>query len=306
MRSLFSKRGQASGSAGVYIHGSGIAIVEVDRSDAENPKIIRCDYVNIPDGQSANDVLGKVAHSSLPVVAVLPSASYQLLLVEAPEVAAEELRAAVRWRIRDLVDFHIDDAVIDVVQMPEQARGGQLQMMYAVAARADDITAHVGAVTAAGRNIDVVDIQELAQRNIAALLDEDEYGVALLCLDENQGLLTLTRQSTIYLTRRIEIGSQSLAGDPDAASELIESLALEVRRSLDYFESHYAQKPIQSLYVSGFAPAERNALGLELSTAVKPLDLSTLLPSDLDSAIGDEFYWLPALGAALRVDPVTL
>ncbi len=52
-----------------------------------------------------------------------------------PAACDNELRAAVRWRIKDLIDFHIDDAVIDVFEMPAHARGGPNRMMYAVKAR---------------------------------------------------------------------------------------------------------------------------------------------------------------------------
>ena len=47
-------------------------------------------------------------------ITTLNIGSYALLLVEAPDVPATELRAAIRWRVKDLIDFHIDDAVIDV------------------------------------------------------------------------------------------------------------------------------------------------------------------------------------------------
>ena len=41
------------------------------------------------------------------------------------------------WRVNDLIDFQIDDAVNDVFEMPRQGRGGPNRMLYAVAARAD-------------------------------------------------------------------------------------------------------------------------------------------------------------------------
>ena len=72
-----------------------------------------------------------------PTVSVLDPAVYHFSLVEAPDVPADELRAAVRWRIKDLIDFHIDDAVIDVFEMPPHARGGPHRMMYAVTAKAE-------------------------------------------------------------------------------------------------------------------------------------------------------------------------
>lgn len=59
-----------------------------------------------------------------PTVSVLDPSGYRLPLVEAPDGPPAELRAAVRWRVKSLIDFHIDDAVIDLFEIPSHARGG--------------------------------------------------------------------------------------------------------------------------------------------------------------------------------------
>ena len=69
----------------------------------------------------------------VPLSSLLAIGDYQLLMVEAPEVPPAELRAAIRWRIRDLIDFHIDDAVLDVFDVPPSgARGVQQHLVHAV------------------------------------------------------------------------------------------------------------------------------------------------------------------------------
>ena len=72
---------------------------------------------------------------SMAISGVLQSSEYQLALVETPDVPPAELRAAMRWRLRDSIDFRVEDAVIDVFDIPPQSRGSQGRMMYAVAAR---------------------------------------------------------------------------------------------------------------------------------------------------------------------------
>src|SRR5436305_12451607 len=46
---------------------------------------------------------------------LLAQSDYQMLLVESPNVKREELKSAVRWRIKDMIDYHVDDATIDVL-----------------------------------------------------------------------------------------------------------------------------------------------------------------------------------------------
>src|SRR5690606_14958471 len=72
-------------------------------------------------------------------ISVMDAGSYNLLLVEAPDVQPAELRAAIRWKIKDMIDFHLDDAVIDVFEVPDQKAAGRNQMMYAVVARASKV-----------------------------------------------------------------------------------------------------------------------------------------------------------------------
>ena len=83
-------------------------------------------------------------------------------------------------------------------------------------------------------------------------------------------------------------------------------LALELRRSLDYFESHNEQTSIRELHTSGLEAADREAIAAELGVAVREVDLTTLF--DTDDALSAELQRLcmPAIGAALRKDPVAL
>jgi MSHA biogenesis protein MshI len=236
---------------------------------------------------------------------VLDPSGYRLLLVEAPDVPPDELRAAVRWRVKDLIDFHVDDAVIDVFEMPPHARGGPRRMMYAVTAKADVVKREIERVEAAGFKLDVVDIPELSLRNIAALL-ESGRGAALLYLSERRGTLLLVRQGVLYLARHIETGVATLAEADELRADLVAGLALEVRRSLDYFESHYEQTSILKLHVSGLEAADREAIARELGLGVAEVDLAELF--ETDEALSPELQRLcmPAIGAALRKDPVAL
>lgn len=245
-----------------------------------------------------------------------------LLLVEAPEVDPTELKAAVRWRIKDLIDFHVDDAVIDVFDIEGQR--GRTKMMYVVVARIATVQEHINLLESVDVNLSVIDIAELAQRNIAALLPEDQNGVALLHLTPRGGLLTLTRQGSLFLARNLEFGTDQLAAELPAAREeseftldtedegpspgltrLMDSIVLEVQRSLDYFESHFGLPPASGLVLAPMTqtiPGLAGYLGGNLGLPVRMLDLNTVL--ECEQTLSDELQalCLPAIGAALRVE----
>lgn len=60
---------------------------------------------------------------------VLHGKDYQLLLLENPSVPEEELREAVRWKIKDLIDSDIDKVAVDVFHQPDK------NMIYTVVAQ---------------------------------------------------------------------------------------------------------------------------------------------------------------------------
>jgi MSHA biogenesis protein MshI len=306
MLSLF-KRGRATGSQiGVFVTAEGVAAAELATAAGSKPRLTRCIY----EKQGTHDpfvrVLAGLANRRAPAVSVLDPGGYRLVLVEAPDVPADELRAAVRWRVKDLIDFHVDDAVIDVFEMPPHARGGPNRMMYAVTAKADFVKNQIDLIEGVGLKLEVIDIPELSLRNVATLLETEERGTAFLYLGERRSTLLLVRQGVLYLARHVETGVASLAEAGELRSDLVAGLALEVRRSLDYFESHYEQTSIPQLYVSGLEESDREQIGRELGIAVRGVDLKKLL--DMDDTLSPELQrlCLPAIGAALRNDPVTL
>jgi MSHA biogenesis protein MshI len=300
-----TRKCRATGQIGVYLTPEGAAAAHVATTAAGKPRLTRCVY----EKEGGRDVLARLA-ARLPnrrarAVGVLDEAAYRLLLVEAPDVPADELRAAVRWRIKDLIDFHIDDAVVDVFEMPRHARGGPQRPMYAVTAKADVVKHEIERIEAAGLGLEAVDIPELCLRNVAMLLDSGR-GAALLYLGERRSTLLLVRQGVLYLARHIETGVATLAEAGELRADLVAALALEIRRSLDYLESHYEQTSMQRLCVSGLEAADREAIARDLGLPVEELDLATLFEADEAPSPELARLCMPAIGAALRKDPLAL
>jgi MSHA biogenesis protein MshI len=307
MLTIFARAAKSGGQTGIHRTGSGTAAAQVvDAPPGERPVLAHCHFEPASDHDAAIRAVRRIPNRKLPAVSVLPSERYSMLLVEAPDVPADELRAAVRWRIKDLIDFHIDDAVLDVFQMPRRGRGGPNQMMYAIAARADGVRAEIEAAEEAGVRLAAIDIPELCLRNLALLLDRDERGLALLYLAETSGVLLIVRQRTLYLARRLETGVRTLADANGLRTELVAGLALEARRSLDYFESHYEQSALSVLYSAGLGPADLDQMSGELGISVRNIELGTLFESGIHFDDDLARRCMPAIGAALRHDELAL
>jgi hypothetical protein len=89
-------------------------------------------------------------------------------------------------------------------------------------------------------------------------------------------------------------------------SELIAGLALEARRSLDYFESHYEQSSLSVIYTAGLDPADLDQMASELGLSVRNIELASLFETSIDFDDEQSRRCIPAIGAALRHDEVAL
>jgi MSHA biogenesis protein MshI len=252
---------------------------------------------------------GKVlAHAA--VSGVIDTNDYQLVQVEAPEVPAAELVAAVRWKLREVINFPVTEAVIDVFDTPQSPLRSQSKTLSAVAARSSAVQRITELVAPRARGFDVLDIPELCLRNLSVLLPQDAKGVALLALSDKFAQLILTHQGVLYLTRRIELrppmdmrldstDNAATAGSGiDAAA-----LALELQRSLDYYESFFDQPPIADLVLApGDARAKQLAaeLAAEISLNIELFAAERLFEVDASIEIDTRWPGLLALGAAVR------
>jgi MSHA biogenesis protein MshI len=240
---------------------------------------------------------------------VLAGGDYQFMSVEAPNVPRDELKSAMRWRLKDILDFPIDEATFDVLDIPldPNAAVRPQQSVFAIAARNSVVAARQKLFNDAKVKLRVVDIPEMAQRNVSALLEQDGRGVAVLAFGEDGGLLTVSWRGELYLSRRIDVNlAQILDGDHDRKHQSFDKITLELQRSLDNFERQFSFISVAKLVL-----APTGATGLEeylssnLYTRVETLDLAALFDlervPDLADPARQQRFFVP-IGAALRTE----
>jgi MSHA biogenesis protein MshI len=244
---------------------------------------------------------------------LLKPQEYHILLVEAPAVKPEELKSAVRWRIKDMLDYHVDDATIDVLDVPVPAGANQrAHYMYTVAARNDTIRATLDRFQAGGIALTVIDIPDTAQRNVAVRLETEQRGVVALTFDADGGLVTVSFKGELYLSRRLELTAVQLteaAGDERA--RLLDRVLVETQRSLDHCERTYPFFSLSRVVIGPFAgdAALRAHLAANLYLPVEGLELSQVvrLPAEARAwNSAQQARWLKLIGAGLRVEKKAL
>jgi MSHA biogenesis protein MshI len=307
---FFSKAQNNAAWLAMVPQRDGIAAASVRRGGTEGAKPAVTHAVFFPGAPSADalDKAAKEMHSAnYRCTTVLAGGDYQFMSAESPNVPREELKSAMRWRLKDILDFPIDDATFDVLDIPldPNAVVRPQQSVFAIAARNGVIAARQKLFNAAKVKLRVIDIPEMAQRNVSALLEPEGRGVAMLSFGEDGGLLTVSWRGELYLSRRIDVtAAQVLDEDHDRKHQSFDKITLELQRSLDNFERQFAFISVAKLVL-----APSGATGLEeylssnLYTRVETLDLGTLLDlervPDLADPARQQRFFVP-IGAALR------
>ncbi|MBF0181176.1 MAG: hypothetical protein HQM03_14230 [Magnetococcales bacterium] len=297
--------------------GIGMAHMTFPGGPGEKPRLLHCQFHPLAAGQSPGRVAAAMVKArkleKARFAGVLDRGSYVLFPAEAPDLPREEWASAMRWRIKEQIEFPPAQAVIEVFDMPGPIPDRDSGRIYVAVARGADVRRHVNLFLDGGLNLTAIDIPELALRNLAAGLADDREGMALLHLEAGHGLVLMLKKGRFYLSRRIEIGLHALleslvdASEEDlpraiSNSRLVDQIALEAQRTMDYFESHFSQASAVSLHIAPLVtpiPGLRQALAERLGMRVKEFPLQEVL--DLADGIDEReaARVLLALGAAL-------
>ena len=280
---LFGSKGRKPGWMCINLMPDRVDVSHVLVAGKARPEIVLCDSYR-KEGDAAA-TLGRLRRElqldRYRCTTVLKSSDYQIVPVDMPNVPAQEAKIAVRWRIKDMIDYPVEAAAVDAVFIP--GADGTIErsaQMLAIAAKTETITATAKPFNDADIPLEVIDIPELAQRNLAHRLETEGRGLALLALDERGGLLTFTSGGELYQHRRIEISLKSFEGiGPEQRKVLYDRLVLELQRSLDHMYRQFRHVAVARVMVTPVPGAEdmREYLAANLDIPVALVHLSEIM-----------------------------
>jgi MSHA biogenesis protein MshI len=188
-----------------------------------------------------------------PAAITLPPGAYSMLQIDRPPVEEDELVAAARWRVGGLLDYPVDEAVLQVFEAPQPNERQRAPMLNVVAAPARAVRELAGMVRKAGLVPQKVTVAELAIRDLVGLAPGGADTIVSVFLTGRQGLIQVTRSGQIYLSRRLDYGLSSVKPVDVLATGIQNTLPLELRRTIDYFDSHFSGGGIRRILAG---PAE--------------------------------------------------
>jgi len=302
-----------NGQLAIAPSDDGLAIADL-QPGADHPSLKLCEFAPWEGDTSREDVMtaqsAELKLKNRLCASVLPATEYSILSIEAPNVPDDEIQSAIRWQIRDMIDFDADEAVVEIFPAPQGNGVQQKRRLYVVVTRAQTIKALVDLVTHANTKLDIIDIPELALRNIAAKLSEDDAGLAMVHLSSERGMVLISRQKQLYFARTMDIGintlnkvAPSVGSLALADNDAFDRIVLEIQRSLDYYDRYFYQPPIAGVV---FAPLPEPIPGLfeyvqaSLGIAVRELDIAEVVDVEQTIDRSKLAQCVVAIGAALR------
>lgn len=291
---LKRSRGPKAGRTGLSLQGDSMALVHL--APQHGRTVVQLAELLDGDPRHLRERVAQLGLGGSPCVLLPDAADYQLLLATRPQVEEAELAQAMRWQIRDQVSQAPESLVVDAWPLPDEAWRGRNPMAYCAVLPRQRMRELAGLVKDAGLELEAIDIGEMALRNLG-LLAGSNRALALLQPGEQDSLLTVQLGDELCMARRIGSGLLN-------RGEASNALALEIRRSLDYFERQFTRGPVSRLLVlpSLLALGELQA---SLGLPVEELD-APLLHSTAFDALGGHgrAACIPALGAALRQENI--
>jgi MSHA biogenesis protein MshI len=176
----------------------------------------------------------------------LSISKYQLLQVDRPEVENSEMTQALHWAIKEQLP---SDAPFTIDYFDPPAIAANVAKLNVVAILTKDILEIRDGILKAGLALNIIGIGELATCNL--LMPSDD---AIITLNQEEGgqlSLNIVKHNQLFFSRRLR-GYENLAhfSQEELKIGVVDSLSLEIQRSMDYFESQLRQAPVKKVYVS--------------------------------------------------------
>ena len=308
VRSESDPQGELEDHIGIHFSDVGLTLVHVNKKNnalsfqqlfQEKESNHKSQVSWLKDKVDSHHLRGMVA------TILLPMSDYQIFLIDKPKVLDSEIKEAVQWQIAGYIEFPIEEAVVDYIELPYKETLEGNPRMYVIVAEKNSIQKKIDCVQLAGLQVNNVDICQNALLKIAFQLDDPEEGQALLHIEDSISHLIIFKDKTLYMMRELDIGLNDLSAfeSEKSAIQLYHDLSLEIQRTLDYCSSNLKNAGVTRLLLTPLnkkTPQLLSHLSNLLGLPVREIDFSEIIKDCEKISFTPEKNYTFALGAALE------
>lgn len=315
-----SKQEVSGLQVGVCITPEGIAIASIDSAVPAGtlPRLNNCQFITTPKKSDQSNILVNMVKTQklegAKTVCILSASQYDLFLIEEPEVTPAELLAAVRWKVKDYLEYPIEEAVIDYMSLPSRALDVKGKMGYAVVAKQVMIDDMVQLMSSAGLKVMAVDVAESAVCHVMSNLKEMTDGFLCFRLLPGVSQIIILKGGLVMLMRNVdlnqdylfaprEVDGQPIVPTDDEKDKFMNDIALEIQRSIEYSVTNLKQGTVRQVV---FMPANSflepliEELKEGLGMNVRLMQLSEVATTAQKMSLIEQGQCVLAVGGALR------
>lgn len=210
---------------------------------------------------------------------ILAPSLYQLVLMDALDVNPKEMAKALRWQLKGLIDYPLNDIAVDAFIVPPHGAGDKRKKVFAAVTLQSALVNRVQWIENCCLKVHSVSIAELA---LSALLSRfpmtTDAPQLVISYDDEICQLHVFYRGDLYLFRSLTMNRTITQPNSMAKQDML----LEIHRSIDYCLMELKFPEPKHVF---FTPAFYEALDLldflkeELGKDVQVLDVNSLFAS---------------------------
>jgi type IV pilus assembly protein PilM len=260
--------------------------------------------------------------------------------ISLPQMSNEELAESIHWEAEQYIPFDIQDVSIDYEVIEGGGSGGNMDVLL-VAVKKDKIGDYTSAISQAGKNPRVVDVDVFALQNCYEINYGIDPGRVIALLNVGAAIMNINiiKGGTSIFNRDIAVGGNqytdaiqkdlNLSFDqaealkkgqrvegaaPENLHPIIqavsENIALEVQKTFDFFKATSSEDRIDRIFLSGGTSkihglrdllADRFEAGVEI---MNPFNNVTYNPKDFDPDFINDIGPSAAIAPMIRINLV--
>ncbi len=299
---IFQKK-KTNFSAGISILPDKVQLVKVESVNG-SMQCVGFDVVSTTTDEQAITALETLINKhqlvSAETTIILPANKVESTQLDTSELPDREVTATLPWKIKELINIAPQDMVCDYIDMPLQPTGQQPKTQVLAVSRTY-LERVIKPFHDAGAPIHALTTEQFALAKLQTT--QDAAQLIFIQHHKSDAILLIVKNQQICFARKIRNTAATIDMTPEqlqmGGSDMI---AIEIQRSIDYFESQLKQPPIKNAFLA----MEGNNADLLVDALNQVLPVKTkLIPLDnLDGQSDLDSSYIAAVGAALYSQPL--
>jgi type IV pilus assembly protein PilM len=278
-------------TTGVDIGAGSVKVVRIS-GNGKRPRLVSAALLELPaDPVSAADIKAgllrlrsskKIGRKK--IITLIAGKDLTIRSLTLPKMPLNELREAVYWEAKRHISYPLEAAQVEFLVVGEKKEGAADKYdILLVSSEREKVNRHLDPFVRAGIDVSAVDANALALRNVLRLRNAaPEENILVVDIGAGKTEINIFRDGTLRFSRCVESGGLDMTravaesldiglpeaeelkrsldvsdpGDDRAVAAVrlrIDTLLLEIRRSVEYFKSAFREKDVESALLTGGA-----------------------------------------------------